>query len=448
MHPRWTMKQNRSSFRAFTMLSDIFIALMLTVFLFWFDSTGYGSITEAKLPVFRAICGGYVILSIILIPSCLVTGIAKTADLKQCIKESTWTQRMVLLFMLLTVLASLLSPYRRETWQGVSRYEGTVTICIYCLCFVFLSSFGRVRKWMAYLLGASLSVFSVICIIQLYGGNPLGLFPEGLNYFGAGVDYTGAYLGTIGNTDLVAAFLCIAITILWVAVVRMKGKLRTVLIIPIALSLFVLAKMSVMAGILGVFGGAVLSLPVVLPISDKAKKVIAIVIALTIIICIAFLFIVDIDIGMLHEAHELLRGRIDETFGSGRIYIWKSVLERIPDNLLFGTGPDTMNYAGIEAFSRYDEIKNVEIVAEIDTAHNEYLNVLYHQGIFALLAYLAALVFAAKVWICRGGKKTESAAIGAAVLSYCIQAFFGISMFLTAPFFWISLGLLDNSCRE
>lgn len=442
------MKQKNSAYRAFTMLSNIFIALMLTVFLFWFDSTGYASITEAKLPIFRALCGGYVILSVILIPSCLVTGLMKTADLKRYIKESTWTQRMVLVFMLLTVLSSLLSPYRSETWQGVSRYEGTITICIYCLCFVFLSSFGRVQKWMAYLLGASLSVFSVICIIQLYGGNPFGLFPEGLNYFGAGVDYTGSYIGTIGNTDLAAAFLCIAITILWVAAVRMKGKLRMVLVIPIALSLFVLAKMSVMAGILGVFGGAVLSLPVVLPVSDKAKKVIAIVIALTIIIGLVFLFIIDIDIGMLHEAHELLHGRVDETFGSGRIYIWKSVLERIPDNLLFGTGPDTMNYAGIEAFSRYDEIKNVEIVAEIDTAHNEYLNVLYHQGIFALLAYLTALVIAAKAWISRGGRKTESAALGAAVLCYCIQAFFGISMFLTAPFFWISLGLLDSSCRE
>ncbi len=442
------MKQKNSAFRAFSILSSIFIALMLTVFLFWFDSTGYAAITEAKLTVFKALCGGYVILSILLIPSCLVTGLMKTADLKRYIKESTWTQRLVLVYMLLTVLSSLLSPYRSETWQGVSRYEGTITICMYCLCFVFLSSFGKAEKWMAYLLGASLSVFCVIGIIQLYGGNPFDLFPEGLNYFGAGVDYTGAYLGTIGNTDLVAAFLCVAIAVLWVALVRMNDKLSFALIIPIALSLFVLAKMDVMAGILGVFGGAVLSLPVVLPVSDKAKKVIAIVIALVIVFSLAFLFIVDIDIGMLHEAHELLHGRVDETFGSGRIHIWKSVLERIPDNILFGTGPDTMSYAEIEAFSRYDEIKNVEIVAEIDTAHNEYLNVLYHQGIFALLAYLAALVFAAKTWISKGGRKTESAALGAAVLCYCIQAFFGISMFLTAPFFWISLGLLDSSCRE
>lgn len=441
------MKQKNNADRVFTVLSNIFIALMLTVFLFWFDSTGYGSITEAKLPIFKALCGGYVILSLILIPSCLVTGLMKTEDLKRCVKESTWTQRMVLIFMLLTILSSLLSPYRSETWQGVSRYEGTITICIYCLCFVFLSTFGKAQKWMVYLLGASLFAFNIICIIQLYGGNPFGLFPGDLNYFGAGIDYTGAYLGTIGNTDLVAAFLCIAVTVLWVAVVRMKGKLRFVLLAPLATALFVLAKMSVMAGILGVFGGAVLSLPVVLPVSLKTRRIIAVAIVIVIILSLALLFIFDINIGMLHEAHELLHGRADETFGSGRVHIWKSVLEKIPDNLLFGTGPDTMSYAKIEAFTRYDEIKDVEIVAEIDTAHNEYLNILYHQGVFTLIAYLAALVIAAMAWIRRGNKRTDSAALGAAVLCYCIQAFFGISMFLTAPFFWISLGLLDSGCR-
>ena len=63
------MKQKNRPESVFTKLSYVFIVLMLTVFLFWFDSSGYGGITEAKLTVFNAICGGYAILTLLLIPA-------------------------------------------------------------------------------------------------------------------------------------------------------------------------------------------------------------------------------------------------------------------------------------------------------------------------------------------------------------------------------------------
>ena len=243
------MKQKRRSENVFTKLSYVFIVLMLTVFLFWFNSSGYGGITEAKLTMFNTICGGYVILTLILIPASLATEVVSKQELKAYIRESTWVQRLLLIFLLLTVVSALLSPYRSETWVGTSRYEGVRSIALYVFTAVFLSSFGRVKPWMAYLLGASVLGFSVISIVQLYGGNPFGLYPGDLNYFGAGVDYSGAYLGTIGNTDLVAGFLCVATTLLWVSVVRMKGKWRFTLLIPTVAALFVLLKMSVMAGL-------------------------------------------------------------------------------------------------------------------------------------------------------------------------------------------------------
>lgn len=442
------MKRKNRSESVFTKLSYVFIVLMLTVFLFWFDSSGYGGITEAKLTVFNIICGGYVILTLLLIPACLVTENLTRKELKRYIKESTWVQRALLIFLLFTVISALLSPYRSETWVGATRYEGVRSISLYVLCAVFLSSFGKVKPWMAYLLGGSVLCFSLICIAQLFGANPFGLYPGNLNYFGAGVDYSGAYLGTIGNTDLVAGFLCVAITLLWVCVVRMKDKYRLLLLVPMIAAVFVLVKMSVMAGLVGVLGGAMLALPVVLPLKEKTRRMIAIAIAVLLVLALVFLFAADIGTGMLHEAHELLHGRVSDTFGSGRIHIWKNVIQKIPENLWFGTGPDTMSHAKLEAFTRYDANKGVELVAEIDTAHNEYLNILFHQGIFALLAYLATLAIAAVKWIKRGNATAAGAAFGAAVLCYCIQAFFGISMFLTAPFFWMTLGLLDASLRN
>ncbi|MBR3704257.1 MAG: hypothetical protein IKM11_02045, partial [Oscillospiraceae bacterium] len=83
------------------------------------------------------------------------------------------------------------------------------------------------------------------------------------------------------------------------------------------------------------------------------------------------------------------------------------------------------------------------LVAEIDLAHNEYLNILFHQGVFALLAYLAALFLAAVEWLRCSRRNGASAAVGSAVLCYCVQAFFGFSLCMVSPYFWIMLAFLE-----
>ena len=99
----------------------------------------------------------------------------------------------------------------------------------------------------------------------------------------------------------------------------------------------------------------------------------------------------------------------------------------------------------IEKFSRYDEVKQKMIYSDIDVAHNEYLNIQFHQGVFALLAYLTAFV-AAAVHFFRNGKKSRVvAACGAAFLCYAFEAFFGISVLIMAPAMWICLGLMEGA---
>jgi O-antigen ligase len=229
---------------------------------------------------------------------------------------------------------------------------------------------------------------------------------------------------------------------------RLNGRGRFLLLIPLALSLFVLVKMSVMAGFTGVIGGGVLSLPVVLPVDKTKRKCLAFGVLALVIVSVCVLFLVDIGSGALHEAHEILHGNWSEEFGSGRIHIWKAVLEQIPSHFILGAGPDTMLNAELEAFTRYDEAAGAMFVAQIDTAHNEYLNILYHQGILALIAYLALLVSLAKAWIQRSEADGVAAMLGCGALCYCVQAFFGISTCMTAPFFWITLGLLDGRRRK
>ena len=137
-----------------------------------------------------------------------------------------------------------------------------------------------------------------------------------------------------------------------------------------------------------------------------------------------------------------MHGNIDDSFGSGRIYIWRKSLELVEGHLLFGGGPETMGLRTDAYFERYDEDLGVLIQSFVDTAHNEYLNILVNQGLLALLFFVGALLISAVLWMRHGPDNIGAAVCGGAVLCYCIQAFFGISSLITAPFFWMTLAML------
>jgi O-antigen ligase len=149
--------------------------------------------------------------------------------------------------------------------------------------------------------------------------------------------------------------------------------------------------------------------------------------------------------GMIYEASEMLRGRWDDDFGTRRIYIWRNVWEGLqPSNILLGTGPDTLGYWNIEPFSRFNEELGITLIAPIDAAHNEYLHILATGGLLSLFSYLSALVYTFVQWF-RSPNNHVAAVAGTGVLFYCIQAFFGISMPIAAPFFWVCLGVTINA---
>ena len=126
-------------------------------------------------------------------------------------RRSAQPQRFILLYLCATALSALFSQFRQTALWGGGRCEGFAAIALYCLSFLLLSTHVRPKRWMLWLYAAALSVNCAICLVRFAGLNPLYLYPEGMNYYGANTQYAGEFLGTVGNADILSAVLSLSI---------------------------------------------------------------------------------------------------------------------------------------------------------------------------------------------------------------------------------------------
>ena len=200
-----------------------------------------------------------------------------------------------------------------------------------------------------------------------------------------------------------------------------------------------------MSGIVGLI--IVLTYLIIYCIKNKKyKKVVSIFMLLTIsvlLISCSNLTTLIKDIKMTSfEVEEISKGNINDKYGTRRIYIWKNTLKIVPKNIINGVGIDNFYYA----FGDQPLSKNSFFY---DKAHNEYLQILICEGIFAFISYLLFYGFIVIVGIKNSFKNNEIYLI-LPVIGYLVQAFFNISVIEVAPFFYISLGLLvdrKNNCN-
>ena len=533
-------------------ITGLFIMLMGSVFLLC--AHGYRTISDGKYHMFIIICGGYCAIMIFVAFQRFVLGSGGLARHEALLKDAAdpameeaagaaagasaavgghatrgydrigaVTRTAAVIYIILTLISALCSDYFPETIFGSGRHEGTLTIAIYGLTFIFVSRHYRPHLLHAAVFGASVIAFDIISLLQAAGMNPFGLYPDGLSWADRNVKYSGEFIGTIGNADLVSAFLCIAIPL--TAVVgghlvfgslvegsravpvsildevgeiekninkkRVNKKLSIstgiICLTAAALSLVLLAVIKVTAGLLAMAFVCLIAAPVAAYIfldSQKRKMIAAYLAALVLAGCAAGAFIyAETSLpGTAGELHEIMHGNIDDSFGTSRIYIYRSILERVPSHLLLGTGPDTIGHMDIEPFQRYDAERGVMVTARIDTAHNEFLNVLACQGIVALCAYVAFALGVMAAALCGmvncavalrgrvgsaaalrrdvncaavfarpgGGAGYSDAAAAAAastalalsVTAYLVQSMFSFSSCTTAPYFWITGAIL------
>lgn len=138
----------------------------------------------------------------------------------------------------------------------------------------------------------------------------------------------------------------------------------------------------------------------------------------------------------------------ESTAGSGRWTLWVQTAELIARRPVFGYGPECL----LGRFTRKitDESGAEKIIVSFqDRPHNEYLQHAAFMGVPALIFYLAALISLLADRIKRVRKLPVPVIIaGCAVIAYAVSAFFGNTMYYTAPFYFILLGMAANDAAE
>lgn len=430
------------------LLTDIYLCLLGSVFILYVGAKGYADLQAAKYNLFTVLSGGYLIALALLGLETRIIGGSLKVPRKPFREKIRPVHLLIVAYWLVTALSTLCSPYRRQALVGISRNEGFLTISLYCATFLCVSLFARPKPWLKWVLGGTMTVFGAICVLQLLGKNPLHLYPAGLDYYDANLEYAGIYLGTTGNAGLTAALQTLTIPILLTAALRGKEKLRWLLLLPVVLNAAVLFKVQIQAGMLALLVGLVLGLPVVLPLTKKRRCLAFALVGVALVAGLTAVLMTESTSGTVYELREVLHGNFDSDFGNGRLYIWKEVLARIPEQLWLGTGPDTMAAAGITGYTWTPWGSTEAIPLVVDTAHNDYLNILFHQGAPALAVYLAALLWTAVGWIRKSAASPPAAALGLGLLCYAIQAFFSFSMCHAAALFWAGWALLDNAINS
>lgn len=428
----------------FALLSDLYLALLVTLFVLWPGGEGYAAIRETKTRCFYWLAGGYLAALAVLYGEMRLTGQLSRLKPGKLLQKSSWPQRLVAVYGLLAALSTALSPYRAQALLGMSRGEGLVTIVLYCLTFLCLSALARPGEWLAWLLAGSMTVLDGICLLQLRGGNPLGLFPQGLTFFDGGWKYSGLFLGTCGNAGLTTAVLCLSFPLLLHLARQGKRPFRLLSLIPAGMNLAVVLQSTVQGAQVGLALGLLLSLPV-LAGEGRRRRLARVLVVAVLAGALCLVLFAPGESGLPYQLNQLLHGNFDPQFGNGRVFIWQEVLSRVPEDLWLGKGPDTMAAFGLEPM-QWSPAEGQTVTLHIDIAHNDYLNILFHQGLPALAVYLAALVLTAARW--RKTCRPQTAFLGAGVLCYCIQVFFGYGMNAAAALFWAAWALLEKEIRE
>ena len=473
-------------------ITDVYLITMLLLFPLFFGFSGYGAVTLSKF-VFLLTATGLWLAAL------LVAAALRRLELPR-FSPVMWA---ALAGVAVALLSWLCSGDPGLSFLGAGRYDGLLSALVYAFIFLGVAAFARPKLLHARAFAVSVSLCLPVAILQLGGGNPLGLYPVDWTFFDHGIRYSGVYLGTIGNTNILDAVLCLALPLfagLYIALERWEFLVPLALAVPVlfkaggdgaTLALLAIALVGpallltdtdrirralrlgsllcLMAALslwwqpapgaplrfvyAPAVGWLLLAAPVIEALSyvplpktfSPAPRTLRTVFAALAGACavagLTVVFCWKGTSGTVYELSRILHGEFDDSFGSSRIRIWRACLALVPLRPLLGHGPGMLAAKLDVEFSRFVPETGETLRSYADNAHNVYLGTLVNTGIAGLAALLAQLALAGR----EAAKRLDdplrlSLTLGA--LCAAVHGFFGLGLCLSQPLFWICLGLL------
>lgn len=242
-------------------ITDAYLAVMLFAFPLFPGFEGYANITLSK----------YVFLL-------AATGLWLAALLISALRARSFygarpglAQSVALAFLGVSVLSWLCSPWRTESLIGAGRFDGLLITLCYVLIFLGVSLLTRPKNLHAGAFAAGIGLCCAIGVLQLFGLDFLKLFPGAYNYYDAGTLYSGAYLGTIGNTNILDAALCTALPVFAGLYICGCGY-GPLFLLPLAPGCFVLARAGGSGAVLAFAVCALIAAPVLLTDLSRLRR--------------------------------------------------------------------------------------------------------------------------------------------------------------------------------
>ena len=348
---------------------------------------------------------------------------------------------LIIILSIISVITTIYSKYKNVSmWGQTSRYEGLLMLLNYYFIYL-LSTFVKDnnRKKLIYLILFLGVVQVVFGVLQQYKIMPI--VSDGTNYSG----------GLVGNSNFFGTQNVIWLSLSLGLFIFGTNWFNEVLIFIFGAGLSLSGAMSGFVGLIAVL----ISIIIILILKRKYINIKLCVVKFIItIFLIAGSFLVvnnvtdtsffnDIKSLFAQSTDIVVNNNFDDSYGTNRLYIWKSTIPKIKDNLFLGVGIDSFKYAFNPPLLLPSGI--------VTKAHNEYLQILITEGIFALITYLLLIV----ITIIQNIKRSENTdynyvnyAIVLSVVGYLVQAFFNISVIRVAPLFYLLLGLCYNRCKK
>ena len=369
---------------------------------------GYFDITEAKAAFYTGITAIY-ILSLVMLAVC--------GERIHFSKPGIAVTCLWIYFAVYTVSSLAFGNGREVFIAADNRYQGIGMTLLYALS-VYLISNSCIWKdsrsgSVFYYAAAALLVNGIFGIMNYHGIDPFGLYRH-MSVFESRKFFSG-----IGNVDFISAYFSLFIpALVFITVSKFKELKRWEKTLYIAACIAGIAALPTASSSVYIGLGSSAILFPLLSVKLKTGRCPRIYTVILVILLIVFLAAFVLFNTAYREAGGIA-GKylvIDSDWGSDRGKIWAHV------------------------FNMFREFARIFPDAILDSAHNEYLNILVNSGILGLAACLGFLIFCIL-----NALKSQNAykyALLLGVLSYMAQAAVNIAQPMTTPLFVTAAALI------